>query len=251
MSRQVPDGARTGWPPPGSIRAGSQEVVSRPVRVGGPCTTLRISTAAAAATMAATVTMVTRPPGGRQGLPRRRTGTPGTPGTPGAPGSPARAWASAVRARLQAASSGPGVSARNRRNRSISSGMALLLERPLVEVELAELGSQRRAGPRQPRPRGALRDAERGSDLLVAEVCPRVQQQDVSLIAVQRRECPRDPRRECCRYHPLVGSVGELGGGRRPDRVTRQPGVQLEQLLLVPPLLAHHVGGNPVQPGPG
>src|SRR6516165_2268570 len=135
--------------------------------------TLAINAATAAAVATTAVARMTRRPGDRQRLRCRR------PGTGCAPGSSARASASAIRARFQAASSGPGVSSRNNRSRSISSGMALLLERPLAEVELAKLGAQRRAGPRQPRPCGALRDAEPGGDLLVAEVGPHVQQQQL------------------------------------------------------------------------
>ncbi len=89
-----------------------------------------------------------------------------------------------------------------------------------------------------------------GGDLLVAEVGPRVHQQHVALIAVQRRECPRDPRCQCRGDHPLVGRIGELHHRRRPKRVMRYPRVEVKQLLLVPPVSAHHVGGNPVQPGP-
>jgi len=84
----------------------------------------------------------------------------------------------------------------------------------------------------------------------VAEVGPGAQQQYLALFAVQRRERPRDPRRQGRGDHPLVGRIGELGRGQQPGRVTRYSRVELKQLLLVPPVLAHDVGGDPVQPGP-
>ncbi len=92
--------------------------------------------------------------------------------------------------------------------------------------------------------------AERASDLLVAEIRPRVQQQHLALLGVQRRERPRDPRRKCCGDHPFVGRISELGRGRQRERVTRYPRVELQQLLLVPPVPAQDVGGDAVQPGP-
>ena len=94
------------------------------------------------------------------------------------------------------------------------------------------------------------RDSQGGGDLLVAELRPRVQEQHLSLVPAERRESPGDQRRECGGGYAHVRRIGKLPGAWWLPAGSGEPRVEVEQLLLGPPVRAHQIGRDPEEPRP-
>jgi hypothetical protein len=99
----------------------------------------------------------------------------------------------------------------------------------------------------QPRPDGAQRHVERLCGLLVRQIRPGDQEQQVAFGGRQPRQYRRDPRSESLGGHPFVAGLVE----RLAEPFGVRLGEQSATAAFHPPVLPDEVGRDAVQPRPG
>ncbi len=154
----------------------------------------------------------------------------------------------AERAFAHAASSGPGVSARNERSRSISSGMtvsSLNVHRSKSNSPSCARRAARARDSRDLAVPGAIPRATAISSWLSSAQACSSRTSRWSRFSAASAPAIRGASEAAITRSSAASANGPASGGRR-----REPRVQLEQLLLVPPVAAHDVGRDPVQPRP-
>ena len=117
---------------------------------------------------------------------------------------------------------------------------------------MSQLG-QPGSPPAEAGPYGPDRHPEGLGDLLVAQLLPGEEQQDLPFGLGQRPDGIHHPRPQSARvshrHRPLRRVVVQQPGSRDPE--SRCPGQGPEPAGLTPVVLGHQVGGDAVQPGPG
>jgi hypothetical protein len=100
------------------------------------------------------------------------------------------------------------------------------------------------SGTRQPRPRRTRRYLKCCRDLGMTQPRPGMQQQHLPLITSELTERRGQPRGQPPSGHPPVSRLGIIG----QVSLGYQPGIELQLMLLGPPVIAHQVDSDPEQP---